>query len=66
MPIETVDVGDLWSGALLRAVSSGHSPYDTLFVELAVRLGTSVASYDQQLQSRFKTHVGPPSEFLAR
>jgi predicted nucleic acid-binding protein len=61
LPITSVDVGDLWRGAVARAVVSGHPAYDVLFVELAARLGTCVASYDQQLQKRFPSLVKAPA-----
>jgi predicted nucleic acid-binding protein len=64
LPIAAVDVAELWRGAVARAVSSEHSPYDVLFVELAVRLGTCVASYDQQLRSRFQAYVKAPRDLL--
>ena len=62
LPIVAVDVAELWRGALARAVSHDHSPYDALFVKLAVRLGMVVASYDQQLRARFQEHVKRPGE----
>ncbi len=64
LPIESVDVAELWRGAVTRAVVTGHPAYDTLFVELAIRLGTSVASFDRRLQRRFPSIVRSPSELL--
>jgi len=34
LPIESVDVAELWRGAVTRAIAAGHPAYDTLFVEL--------------------------------
>jgi predicted nucleic acid-binding protein len=66
LPIESVDVGELWRGALMRAISAGHPAYDTLFVELAIRLRTKVASFDQRLQRKFPSIVRTPSDLLTR
>jgi predicted nucleic acid-binding protein len=64
LPIESIDVAELWRGALMRAVHAGHPAYDTLFVELAIRLRTNVASFDQRLQRKFPSIVRRPGEFL--
>jgi predicted nucleic acid-binding protein len=58
LPIESVDVAELWRGALMRAISGGHSAYETLFVELAIRLRTNVASFDTRLQRSFRRLSG--------
>lgn len=65
LPIASVDVMELWRGAVARAVASDHPAYDALFVELAARLGTCVASYDRQLQARFPSLVKRPMEILS-
>ena len=62
--ITSVDVSDLWRGAVVRAVANSHPVYDTLFVELAVREKTRVASYDRGLQRRFPDLVFPPARIL--
>ena len=60
--IETVDLGSLWTGALSRALTSNHSVYDTLFVELAIREGVSLATCDKKLLAVFRTSSPlPPS-----
>jgi predicted nucleic acid-binding protein len=46
MPVKSRPVLSLWWGAALRAFARSCSPYDTLFVELAVRLGCPLATYD--------------------
>ncbi len=66
LPIASVDVSELWRGAVVRAIAADHPAYDAIFVELAVRLGTCVASYDRQLHSRFPTHVRLPGDLLGR
>jgi predicted nucleic acid-binding protein len=65
LPIESVDVAELWRGAVMRAVAANHPTYDTLFVELAIRSRTSVASYDQQFQRKFPSVVRSPRDLLA-
>jgi predicted nucleic acid-binding protein len=51
--IETVAIGTLCQGALLRAVSSGIAVYDTLFVELAARTGCPLVTFDKALLKAF-------------
>lgn len=65
LPIVSVDVEELWRGAIGRALDTGHPAYDALFVELAARLGASVASYDRQFRDRFPPHVKRPGDLLA-
>ena len=66
LPITSVDVSELWRGAIARAVAANHPVYDTLFVELAVREGTVVASYDSGLQRHFPQMVRTPGRILRR
>jgi predicted nucleic acid-binding protein len=66
IPIISVDVAELWRGALARAIAARHPVYDTLFVELAVREQTRVASYDRKLQNQFPMFVSAPSVLLHR
>lgn len=63
LPIESVDVGELWR-AVTRAVATGHPAYDTLFVELAIRLRTKVASFNGQFQRKFPSIVKRPRDLL--
>jgi len=51
--IESVATATLCQGALLRAAATGISPYDTLFVELAVRSGCPLITFDQALLRGF-------------
>jgi predicted nucleic acid-binding protein len=62
LPIESVDVAELWRGAVTRAIAAGHPAYDTLFVELAIRLRTNVASFDRRLQRKFPSIVRSPGD----
>lgn len=48
IPVET-----LWPTALELAFSSGHSPYDTLFVAAARLRHTKVVTYDKKLLTLF-------------
>ena len=65
LSITVVDVGELWRGALARAIAAKHPVYDTLFVELAVRESIPMASFDRPLRRRFPTIVKAPRELLA-
>jgi len=60
-----VDVGELWQGALARAIAARHPVYDTLFVELAVRESVPMASFDRTLRERFSAVVKSPAALLA-
>ena len=64
LPIAPVETSELWRGAVARAITVDHPVYDVLFVELAIRLGTQVASYDRQLRARFPEHVRRPADLL--
>ena len=64
LPIESVDVAELWRGAVARAIVAGHPAYDTLFVELAIRLRTSVVSFDGRFQRKFPSIVRSPGDLL--
>jgi len=66
LPISSVDVAELWRGAVGRAVTARHPVYDTLFVELAVRERIPLASYDAALRRRFPDVVRTPAALLRR
>ncbi len=51
--IESVNTATLCQGALLRSVTSGIAVYDTLFVELAVRAGGPLVTFDKALIKAF-------------
>src|SRR5688572_14355252 len=51
--IESVATATLCQGALLRAIRAGVSVYDTLFVELAVRLGCPLVTFDKAMLRAF-------------
>ena len=60
--IESVATSSLCQGALLRAVASGISPYDTLFVELAVRSACPLLTFDRSLLRAFPEIAIRPSQ----
>jgi predicted nucleic acid-binding protein len=51
--IESVPTVTLCQGALLRAVPAGLPVYDTLFVELAVRVGGPLVTFDKAVLRAF-------------
>ena len=51
--IESVATATLCQGALLRAVTAGVPVYDTLFVELAVRNGCPLVTFDKAFLRAF-------------
>jgi predicted nucleic acid-binding protein len=65
LSIESVAVTDLWRGAVARAIVADHPVYDTLFIELAERSKTRVASYDRALRKKFPELVVEPSALIA-
>ncbi|MDR2670088.1 MAG: type II toxin-antitoxin system VapC family toxin [Desulfovibrio sp.] len=59
-----IPVERLWPEALYLSFSSGHSPYDTLFVAAALMYHTSVITYDQKLLTLFPEHTVSAGNFL--
>lgn len=51
--IRSIPVSTLWSGALVRAHSSGIAAYDALFVELADREAVPLATFDEAVTKAF-------------
>ncbi len=62
--IQSVRSSSLWEGALSRACVSGVSAYDTLFVELADRLGAPLATFDQRLLDEFPKIATRPAALV--
>lgn len=62
--IQTVRSSSLWEGALSRACVSGVSAYDTLFVELADRLGAPLATFDRRLLDEFPKIAARPAALV--
>jgi predicted nucleic acid-binding protein len=63
---EFVPLGGLWEHALSLAVDRNHSPYDTLFVTLAMQRQSKVLTSDQPLLARFPDWTVPLAELPAR
>lgn len=58
--IHSVPSRTLQQGALVRAVSSGVAVYDTLFVELAVRVRLPLATFDRKVLKAFPDVASRP------
>ena len=61
--VESVPAKPLCQGALLRSVESGVAVYDTLFVELAIRMGCPLAAFDKGLLQAFPNVAARPGVF---
>jgi predicted nucleic acid-binding protein len=62
--ITSVPPGDLCQGALLRSIHSGIAVYDSLFVEVAVRSGRRLATFDGALLRAFPDIAARPDDLL--
>jgi len=62
--ITSVPPGDLCQGALLRSIQSGIAVYDSLFVEVAIRTGRRLATFDGALLRAFPDIAAQPDELL--
>lgn len=60
--IESVATSTLCQGALLRAVTSGVPVYDTMFVELAARLGCPLLTFDKAVLRVFPAIAKRPRD----
>jgi predicted nucleic acid-binding protein len=60
--VESVASDTLWHGALARAIANDQPAYDTLFVELAVRQRTALATFDQALLLKFPEVARRPGD----
>lgn len=60
--IQSVNNRMLWHGALARSLKSGIAVYDTLFVELAERERTSLATYDEKVLKAYPTIAKRPRD----
>jgi predicted nucleic acid-binding protein len=66
LSIISVDVAELWRGAVARGIAAAHPVYDTLFVELALRERIPLATYDRGLWRKFPTVARSPGALLRR
>jgi predicted nucleic acid-binding protein len=62
--ITSVPPGDLCQGALLRSIQSGIAVYDSLFVEVAIRTGRRLATFDRALLRAFPDIAARPDDLL--
>lgn len=62
--IESIATATLCQGALLRAIESGVSAYDTLFVELAARSDCPLLTFDKALLKAFPEIARRPRDFV--
>jgi predicted nucleic acid-binding protein len=63
--IESVATTTLTQGALLRAIESGISVYDTLFVELAARSSCPMITFDKAVLKAFPEIAFRPRDIFA-
>ena len=64
--IESIATSTLSQGALLRALESGVSVYDTLFVELAARSSCPLLTFDKTVLKAFPDIAYRPRDLFAR
>ena len=64
--IESIATSTLSQGALLRAIESGVSVYDTLFVELAARSTCPMVTFDKALLKAFPDIACRPRDLFGR
>ena len=62
--ITSVPPADLCQGALLRSIHSGIAVYDSLFVEVAIRSGRRLATFDGALLRAFPDIAARPDDLL--
>lgn len=64
--IESIVTTTLSQGALLRAIESGVSVYDTLFVELAARSSCPMITFDKAVLKAFPGAAFRPRDIIER
>jgi predicted nucleic acid-binding protein len=64
--VESVATATLCQGALLRAIESGVSVYDTLFVELAARSRCRLLTFDKAVLKAFPGIARRPRDLPGR
>ena len=65
LPTRVMPTHALWERALALSIARNHSAYDTLFVALAIDIGSKVISNDGPLLRRFPEYVMSVPQFLA-
>jgi len=64
--IESIATATLCQGALLRAMASGVSADDTLFVELAARSACPLVTFDKAVRAAFPDIARRPRDVVGR
>ena len=64
--IESIAIATLSQGALLRAIESGVSVHDTLFVELAARSTCPMVTFDKAVLKAFPDIACRPRDLAGR
>jgi predicted nucleic acid-binding protein len=62
--IRSVATRRLWQGGLIRAIESGLSVYDAVFVELAERIQAPLATFDGAILKAYPDLAARPSRLL--
>lgn len=62
--ITSVPPGDLCQGALLRSMHSGIAVYDSLFIEVAIRTGRPLVTFDGALLRAFPDIAARPDDLF--
>ncbi|MBM3523408.1 MAG: type II toxin-antitoxin system VapC family toxin [Alphaproteobacteria bacterium] len=62
--IESIAIGGLTQGALMRSIAAGVSFYDTLFVELAARTNCPLLTFDDALLKAFPAIAKRPKAIV--
>lgn len=60
--VQSVNNRTLWHGALVRSLTSGIAVYDTLFVELAVREGVPLVTFDEKVVKAYPAIAKRPRD----
>ena len=63
--IESVATASLCQGALVRSIASGVAVYDTLFVELAIRMKCPMVTFDKAVLKAFPEVAVRPGRLLS-
>jgi predicted nucleic acid-binding protein len=64
--IRALPIGSLWQAALTLSLSTGVSPYDTLFVALAQSQDLPLATFDKQVLKVFPDVASRPKDIAKK
>lgn len=65
LAISSTPVRDLWSAALALAATTGQPAYDTVFVELALRLELPLVTFDRKVLAAFPRVARRPGDLMS-